>query len=121
MSTLSELFEAAAKKEGSTCQGRVYRYTEAGFTGKRGRIALHQELRLQKKLSCPGCEKCGWQDDDLREGLACSGRGYLQFEPGLKSGDYVKLVLEVTGTDWETGHADEWHLKCVKHVPTAKA
>lgn len=95
------------------CKGRYYRYLETAFIGKGGRVVSQQELRPLKKISCPGCEHCGWEQGDLQEGVANEGGAYLEFVPELKSGDIARLVFVEDGRDWESGHLDDWHLKVV--------
>jgi len=49
------------------CKGRIYRCRKRHFLTKRGECVYITEFVPQKRLSCPGCEKCGYIDDYLSE------------------------------------------------------
>ena len=76
-------------------RGRVSRYRTA--TG----IIEKKEIRLLKRKSCPGCEKCGWildyfdemgfQDPEEDDILSNIENGKI-YEPNIHGGN-----------DWETG------------------
>lgn len=72
------------------CKGRYFRYTEAGFSGKNGRIVLTRELRPLKTISCSGCPECKGLDDELAQ--RANEKDFLQFSPSLISGDTVTLL-----------------------------
>ena len=91
-----------------TCNGIVYRYHESAFIGKNGRICVSKELRPLKRLSCPGCEICGPQVDCLQESVVDLGAAAIEFEPGLETGNEVKVVMVPQSYDWESGHLEEW-------------
>jgi hypothetical protein len=49
-----------------TCPGSIYRGNVYNGITNRG-FSIMKRLNKQKRLSCPGCEGCGWQDTILLE------------------------------------------------------
>ena len=75
----------------SECKGRVYRYRVNSFV-VRDRIEVKKSLRLLKRKSCPGCEKCGWMD----EAIECEIDYYnpSDFLSGLEDGKMYRLCYK---------------------------
>lgn len=94
------------------CRGQVYRFIETGHVGKRGNLVCQRELRLLKRLSCPGCEVC-YGNDDVLNGVAEEGAAFLQFSNEITTGDLVRLVMEIDERDRETGTPELWHYNVV--------
>lgn len=88
------------------CKGRYFRYTEAGFSGKGGRIVVSRELRPLKSISCTGCPECGDLDRELAE--RANEKDFLQFCPALATGDTVTL-LQVPVSRNDDGTLEEWY------------
>lgn len=95
------------------CKGKVYRYTEYTYFGKKGEFVSGYKLSPLKRLSCPGCENCFWIEDDIQEGIF-SNSHYIEINKGVKHNDTVRLTFHEDGRDWETGVVDSWHLVAVK-------
>lgn len=92
------------------CKGVFMRYVETQFATKAGGWAQRSELRPLKRMSCPGCEKCGYIGDSLSE-----FPDDLEFGPGITSGDIVVMGWQGEGVDWETGYED-CHLIAHRHT-----
>lgn len=88
--------------EAPKCKGRVYRYQESHFFVN-DRTVHSRELRLLKRRSCPGCEKCSSETDFL-----ASTPELLVFGVGLKPGLEAALHFVEVSRDWETGYVDEF-------------
>ncbi len=56
-----------SKPKKDKCKGLVFRGYENIFTDGKGKIKSSKELRLLKKKSCSGCDKCLWFFDHLQE------------------------------------------------------
>jgi hypothetical protein len=93
------------------CIGRFFRYTEAGFSGKGGRIVVTRELRPLRSISCTGCAEC----DDLERELAdrAKEKDFLQFSPELVSGDTVSLLQVPISRSWD-GVLEEWYYEVIR-------
>jgi hypothetical protein len=88
------------------CIGRFFRYTEAGFSGKGGRVVVTRELRPLKGISCTGCAECGGLARELAD--RAKEKDFLQFCPSLESGDTVALLQVPVSRNWE-GRLEEWY------------
>ena len=63
--------EMVSKKE--PCKGRFYRYTQSAYRANDGSIQNKEVFKLLKSISCKGCEKCGWIEDDITEVISHEG------------------------------------------------
>jgi hypothetical protein len=96
------------------CTGRYFRYTEAGFSGKGGRIVVTRELRPLKTISCTGCPECKGLDYELA--TRANEKDFLQFSPSLTSGDTVTLLQIPVARD-TAGRLVQWYYE-VKRADT---
>lgn len=91
------------------CKGAFFRGKVNEFVTE-NRIARHVEVRFLKRMSCPGCSKCGHFFDDAREEV-----GYMGLHlDGIEHGKLYRARTVVDSTDWESGHADAWHTAFVE-------
>lgn len=94
-----------------TCKGRVYRANVSHCQTKTG-ILFAVRLREMKRLSCPGCEYCGWLDADLPElGLDWGIINITEAE----NGKLYTIEMCNIQRDWESGMVDDWDLKLVEY------
>lgn len=105
----------AGPEEEPKCKGQLFRYIENAYIGKRGDVNLVRRLVPLRRLSCPGCSKCGWTHDDLNEGIYDKGGSYLEFDPAINPNDIVAIRFIPDSYDWESGYLDSWHLRVVPH------
>lgn len=96
------------------CKGRFFRYTEAGFSGKAGRIVVTRELRPLKTISCTGCPEC--RDLERELAVRAKEKDFLQFCPSLDSGDTV-MLLQVPLSRTPDGRLERWYYE-VKRANT---
>jgi hypothetical protein len=105
MSTLTDawdiLIPGATPAKEETCKGLVFRGYRNFFTSKERRIELRQGVRLLKRLSCPGCDKCGWYFDYINEDVDAT-----IFPATIKDGALYSVRAINMSKDWETGYID---------------
>jgi len=90
------------------CKGVVYKADVQHCKTQRG-VLFSVRLNKMKRLSCPGCEQCGFLEDDLGEidPKHWPIIGIATVEPGkLYTIDVVNI-----GRDLESGYVDAWDLK----------
>lgn len=92
------------------CRGIVYRADVQHCKTERG-VMFSVRLNKMKRMSCPGCERCAYLEDDLGE-----------IDPvhwpviGIEKAEHGRLyTIDIVNisTDWESGHADAWDLKLI--------
>ena len=66
------------------CKGHVYRARVSTYIGKRGELVDIRKLIPLKRLSCSGCEICGWIDDDLSKMGVESISNFDEIEDGKR-------------------------------------
>lgn len=82
------------------CKGLYWRGSENIFIDADGRIKQTNELRILKKKSCPGCEKCGWIFDEISESIASGVASNLLSK--IEHGKLYQFRWNTT-TEWESG------------------
>lgn len=70
------------------CKGRVYKCYINSYMS-RTTIQTHKSLRLLKRKSCQGCDKCGWMDEALQ--LEIEDDHKIDFLADLENGKMYKL------------------------------
>jgi hypothetical protein len=101
------------------CKGQIYRCERTSYVGSGGDVNFKIRFRPLKRMSCPGCEFCGWVDDDLHERL---NEFYYKFDPGshpiihdnCEHGKLYELKITGVSTDWESGVVDDYDLTFVE-------
>ena len=108
----------AGIEEKEPCPGVYFRYTENNYVTNGGtKFVIQKQISLLKKMSCTGCDECGWMLDDAVMGMQEVGEAHFEFDDKLRHGDIVTLEFVVDGRDWEMGYVDDSHLKVVKATP----
>ena len=59
---LTKRYEDVAAEENG-CKGIVFRAYSSTYMDSQGNLAIRDGLRKLKRKSCPGCEYCGWWED----------------------------------------------------------
>lgn len=86
------------------CKGLFFRgYSSVYY--RNGIIKRTDELRLLKRMSCPGCDKCGWVLDTLSE---CTDNIII---PAIKNGKIYSIHSINESRDWETRIIDSYDLE----------
>ena len=94
-----------------SCKGRIFRYRTNMCLSSAGVAVLKHEFSPMHKLSCGGCNDCGWVDDSLDEDIFAEKFPIME---DLNSGDLCKITIVNASTDWETGTVDDYDLKFKK-------
>ena len=110
------LFQQPSDNGKEKCKGLRFRgiknfYVKVSEDNTAGRVVLKQEFRLLKKQSCPGCEKCGWIFDDLREDV---DGDFVVFPEEIEDGAVYYIGVTDVSRDLETGYVDEYLLRFLK-------
>ena len=95
-----EMKDELAVANEKICKGLYWRGSENIFMDSDGRIKQTKELRILKKKSCPGCEKCGWIFDEISESIACGVASNLLSK--IEHGKLYQFRWNTT-TEWESG------------------
>jgi len=107
---LELLFEQAETvPEPEQCKGLVFRGYNSTFKSG-NHVGRHQGIKLLKRQSCPGCEKCYFLLDFVSEDIYC---GSLEM-PEIENGELYSIEVVVDGRDWETGYVDDCHARVYK-------
>jgi hypothetical protein len=87
--------------EPDECKGLIFRCIKSRCITSYDGIMEKTELRLLKRKSCPGCFKCGWVIDYLREDIDM----YELEDDYIGNCEHGKLYTPniVSSRDWESG------------------
>jgi len=92
------------------CRGKYYRCLINPYM-THGSYVYSIKMYYLKRQSCPGCERCGWDEDTLREAIACQS---LPIITNPEHRAIYKLTYINITTDWETGYSDGFDLEFKK-------
>lgn len=90
------------------CKGLVFRGFNSMFFSD-GRLEERRGIRLLKRESCPGCEKCGFLLDDMSEQVIIGS----MIIPEIEHGKLYEVIVINESRDWETGYVDDYDLEVV--------
>ena len=93
------------------CQGAVFRANVSNCLTKSG-FGFFVRLNKIKKLSCPGCNKCGWQDDNFAE--VNNDWPIINIEKA-EHGKLYTIGICNESRDWESGVIDQWDLELIPY------
>ena len=91
------------------CKGLIFRGHRTMFV-KDGRIELKQGVRLLKRKSCKGCDKCEWWWDSLNEDVE---NEHIIF-PEIEHGALYSIRVVNESRDFETGYVDDYDTEIYK-------
>jgi len=95
------------------CRGVFFRGKKnVWFDYHKGRLVYKQELRLLKRISCDGCQDCGWIFDQMSDMIGSDGIIYPKY--GIEEGKMYTIAVTNESRDWETGIVDNWDFKIVE-------
>lgn len=95
-----------------TCIGRKYKCFFNIYTSKSGEYVQQIKMRFMKRVSCPGCEFCGWEEDAIEQDVDNYTPPYIH-EP-FDGGMYYYAIENMT-RDYETGEPDTWD-SCFRRI-----
>ena len=105
------ILEAAREDNTPECKGLVFRGYSSTFMAYESRgIERREGVKLLKRKSCPGCEKCSWMLDALPDHIDCKTLNLPEIEPGVLYG--LKAIN--LSRDYETGYVDDCDLEFYK-------
>ena len=111
---LIEEMEIKRLPKGSECKGRFYRGRVSGYLNSRNEYVYTEKMIPLKRMSCPGCEKCGWVDDELS--MFISEKTYPEVIGGIEDGELYTIDICNISHDWESGIVDDYDLVFTKVV-----
>ena len=96
-------FQERSTEEPEVCGGLIWRGKASNYISSYNSIESKESLRLLKRKSCPGCSRCDWVLDAMKEDfpempIIIDGRLYTYFIHTFK--------------DWETTELD--HIEIVE-------
>lgn len=94
--------------EDNDCKGLIYRCKVNHFKNSKGHVIFSSRFIPMKKLSCPGCHKCGALIESLDE---CIANDTLPITTTEKNNQLYSLEMSDISYDWETGYIDDWDLE----------
>lgn len=109
MNILSEL----TTTDNSSCNGIVYKAEISLFETKYG-INYNIKLKINKKLSCPGCSLCNY-DSGLSE-IDVDHWPIIDIEKA-ENGKYYTIEIVNQHRDYESSIIDSWDLKLIEFIP----
>jgi len=98
-------------KDDSNCIGKKYRCGVNNYIDTNGVLHMETTMRLLKRKSCPGCEKCDWIEDDLEELIACGSAPIIK---NISHGATYHVNIVNISRDWETGYVDDYDIEFVR-------
>ena len=93
---------------GPECKGLFYRYTESIYCNKKGGWTSTRTITMLKRMSCKGCNDCAGVVECMQMEMSEAGTFPVVLPADIQNGDIITPRVVVTGTDWESGYADEW-------------
>ena len=108
-----DIFQAKSSEK-ETCKGRIYRGRVNAYVSN-DTYVYQEKMVFLKRLSCKGCDSCGFLIDDLQE-RSFEPKRYGPIIKNIEDGELYELKVVNIQKDWETGYADDWDLEFVKIV-----
>lgn len=108
--SLNDFF--ATEEPPKVCIGRKYKCVVNPYVANGGTFTTKTSMILVKRLSCRGCEHCGWEEDELHELVACGGIPIMNI---VEHNGLYELKIVNQHRDWESGCIDDYDLEFV-HV-----
>jgi len=86
-------------KDEKPCKGLIFRGYSSFYTHNDNRIESREGVKLLKKKSCSGCERCGWMWEDITESIACDGA--VIFPQNIENGELYSVRVVNEYKNWE--------------------
>lgn len=104
----STALQQKEQQENKPCEGKVYRAHLNAFINSKGEYVEQKRMTPMKRMSCPGCEKCDWLLEDLREQIISTDMSPIVTT--LVNKAFYRLVVANITKDWESGIVDGWDI-----------
>lgn len=95
------------------CQGAIFKAEVTNFRTSRG-LSFQVKLVKSKKLSCPGCANCAWQDESFDE---VSNDWPISNITEVENNVFYSVDITNIQCDYESGWLDYWDLILIKFTP----
>lgn len=91
------------------CKGLFFRGYNETFMHNQN-IIMKQGLNFLKRMSCSGCEKCGWIWEVMNDQLDSK----CVIIPEIERGALYSVRIVNESKDWETGYVDSFDFQFFK-------
>ena len=105
---IKNLITIPEDKQPDNCKGLVFKLNINSYLSSYSSIETRKSLRLLKRKSCPGCEKCDWIWDHLQEDISCCDNDFLN---QLDDNFEYKIVVNSSYNHWSGEHECELEFK----------
>ena len=87
------------KDKSPKCKGLFFRYHSSSYLSSHKSIEVRKSLKLLKRKSCKGCERCEWIWEYIPQDI--EDEGMEDYLGNLNNGKIYKLVPVWTPGPWE--------------------
>lgn len=101
----------------NSCKGQVFKASVNNFTTRKRGFGFEIRLVPMKRMSCPGCEKCGWLHENFNE--INNDWPILNIE-NCEDGKFYTIGICNELRDYESGMIDAWDLQLIEYNMEAK-
>jgi len=108
-----KLFEEKINSDVKECGGLIFRgYSSTYYDPINKKIERKEGIKLLRKKSCQGCEKCGFFFDTMPDII--DSDSLIFPKEGIINDKLYSLIVTNEQKDWESGIIDEWDCEIVK-------
>lgn len=94
------------------CNSLIFKAKVNVFLNSKNEFVYQQRMIPMKKLSCKGCNQCGFLLEELDERI--SNKDFSMIPENIEHGALYRLETTHISRDWETGIIDDWDLEFIK-------
>jgi hypothetical protein len=99
------------KNAKDSCKGKIYRGRVNAFLNAKKEYVYQERMVPLIRQSCPGCEACGWLEDELKESI---GNNALPIMSDIEHEATYRLEIVNQSRDHETGMIDDYDMEFIK-------
>lgn len=100
------------ENENILCKGIFYKGKVNMFINSNDEYVYTQRMIPLRKMSCKGCEKCGFLLDDLRENIS---NGCNPLPEKIVHNKIYQLKMTNAMVDYESGYVDDWDIEFIEN------
>ena len=90
------------------CKGKIYKYVVNTYVDYRGNYTQKSTMRLLKRKSCKGCQKCDWFEEAIQQHEYDMGDIFIE----KPKNNALYTIIAISGDiDYETGYPDGYELE----------
>ena len=94
----------------NTCKGLIYKLRVSRYLDSKGNYVKKRVFVRQRRLSCKGCDRCGWLLETLSEDVSYDITPIVQ---EYHNNGYYRLITTNHSYDRESGVMDGWNMEFV--------